>query len=174
MPHELESELRGRWEEAQVESDSNRKGRLLEDFIQLLFKTIPGFHQVDTRRRNEVEEIDLVIRNDSSDATWQEESPYFMVECKNWSRPVGVDEVRLFLGKLERKYHRCKLGFFVVLGDFARTVRMDQLGERRGDFLIVPINHQDIVSLVHSLDRNETLKSFHQRAVLAENGHHTG
>jgi hypothetical protein len=48
----------------------------------LLFKTIPGFHQVSVRRRNEVEEIDLLIRNESADPLWvNERTSYILVSA---------------------------------------------------------------------------------------------
>ena len=61
----------------------------------------PGFARITTRRRNDVEEIDLVIRNESTDPFWAGEgSGYILVECKNWSSPVGALEYNHFRAKL--------------------------------------------------------------------------
>jgi restriction endonuclease Mrr len=35
-----------------------------------------------------------------------------MVECKNWSTPVGAPEVESFIGKMRRR--QCKNGIFVA------------------------------------------------------------
>ncbi len=66
------------------------------NLMVLLFKTIPGFHQTTPNRQNDIEEIDLLIQNASTDPFWSKESPYFLAECKNGSKPVGVDEFRSF------------------------------------------------------------------------------
>lgn len=81
------------------------KGRALEDLICYLFEKIPG---ISVTRRNTLnqfqsEEIDV--------AFWNKPHPkglYFLqniilVECKNWSRPLGSAEVSWFDTKLRRR-----------------------------------------------------------------------
>ncbi len=78
----------------------------------LLLKSIPGFDRVDTRLKNSVEEIDVLVQNGSTDAFWQKESPYILVECKNWSKHIGVKEFRDLSDKMEgaRKLARRRKG----------------------------------------------------------------
>lgn len=168
---ETETEIADTWKAVQIETDSNRKGTLLENLIVLLLQTIPGFRNASTRRRNEAEEIDVVVRNEASDAFWANESTYILVECKHWSRPVGASELRNFLGKIERKYDRCKLGFFVAPGGFTEPLKSVLLTEMKGNKLVVLIDPHDLATLITSKDRNETLKQYHQRAVIEMNGH---
>ena len=85
-----ETELQAAWIAATTETDRPRKGKLLEQFMLLLFRTIPGFHHVRTNVRNEIEEVDLLIRNESQDPLWSKEGPFFLAECKNWSSRVGA------------------------------------------------------------------------------------
>ncbi len=81
------------------------KGRALEDLICYLFEKIPG---ISVTRRNTLnqfqsEEIDV--------AFWNRPNPnglYFLqniilVECKNWSQPLGSAEVSWFDTKLRRR-----------------------------------------------------------------------
>ena len=81
------------------------KGRAFEDLICYLFSKIPG---ISVTRRNILnqfgsEEIDV--------AFWNRPNPnglYFLqniilVECKNWSQPLGSAEVSWFDAKLRRR-----------------------------------------------------------------------
>jgi CheY-like chemotaxis protein len=165
-----ESALRQLWEEVLTASDANRKGALLEELVALLFKTIRGFHVATIRRRNEVEEIDVLVRNESHDPFWRGESRYFLVECKNWTRPVDGPELADFARKLENRFGRCTLGFFVALGGFTRGFREERRAMRKEQHLIVPLDGRDFELLLDSSDRNSELKRLHERAAVAENG----
>ena len=81
------------------------KGQAFEDLICYLFSKIPG---ISVTRRNTLnqfgsEEIDV--------AFWNRANPnglYFLqnkilVECKNWSQPLGSNEVSWFDAKLRRR-----------------------------------------------------------------------
>ncbi len=168
---EAEAEIADTWKAVQTETDSNRKGTLLENLMVLLVQTIPGFRNAATRRKNEMEEIDVVVRNESTDPLWSTEGAYILFECKNWSKPVGASELRNFLGKIERRYDRCKLGFFVAPGGFTEPLKSVLLTEMKGNKLVVILDTQDLAGFITSKDRNETLKQFHQRAVIEMNGH---
>jgi CheY-like chemotaxis protein len=170
-PAETDAQIRAVWGSIEVEKDPNRKGKLLEDLMVWLFKTVPGFHQTTPNRQNEIEEIDLLIQNASTDAFWSKESPYLLVECKNWSNPVGVTELRSFLHKLERRFGRARLGFFVAVGGFKGTFKEALLAERRGDLMVVLIDRDALAELVLAPDRNAVLKRFHEQALMALNGH---
>jgi CheY-like chemotaxis protein len=168
----IEAAINETWAAVQAETDPNRKGALLEDLVALLLRTIPGFHRVWTRRKNDTEEIDVIVSNESTDPLWvKEPSTYILVECKHWSKPVGVAELRNFLHKVARKFNRCHLGLFIAPGGFTEPLRNELRGERKEDALIVLIGPEDLATLVTSSNRNETLKAFHQRAVIDLNGH---
>jgi CheY-like chemotaxis protein len=162
------------WRQVGTVQDANRKGKLLEDFMLLLFRSVPGFVTLEPRRRNDREELDLVIRNESEDPVWRKESAYILVECKNWSKPVGVDEYRQFLFKLERRRGRCRLGFFAAPQGFTKPFYGELRAERKEEMMVVPLDGTDIESLVQSPDRNGQLKELLDRAVVAANGNHSG
>lgn len=135
---QLEAAIQETWAAIEHEADPNRKGKLLEDLMVYLLRTIPGFKQVSARRENELEEIDIVVQNESDDPLWSKEGAYLLVECKSWSKPVGVDGLRSFLWKLARRFWRAKLGLFVAPAGFAGTFKQELLSERteelaRGD-----------------------------------------
>lgn len=168
---ETEAAIQDMWAMTQNESDPNRKGKLLEDLMALLLKTIPGFHQVSTQRKNEAEEIDVLVRNESMDPVWTNERTFILVECKHWSKPVGASEFRNFFQKVERKFDRCKLGFFVAPGGFTAPLQAELRAERKNNKLVVLIGPKDLSELIASNDRNETLKQFLERAIIELNGH---
>jgi CheY-like chemotaxis protein len=159
--------IRETWAAAQAESDRNRKGILLERLVALLLKSIPGFERLDTRLRNSVEELDVLVQNGSSDPFWQKESPYILVECKNWSKPIGAKELRDLWGKMEGRYNRCRLALLIAPGGVADTVRDLQLRKSEQDMLVVLIRAGDLDELIRCKDRSEVLKEMHRRAVAA-------
>jgi CheY-like chemotaxis protein len=167
---ETEALIRDTWQAARTETDANRKGKLLEDLLVYLLRTIQGFRQASPRRRNDIEEIDIVVQNESNDPLWAKEQQYILVECKNWSKPVGAPELHDLIHKMERRFDRCRLSFFVALKGFAGTFKQALLAERKGHYLVVLIDGSDLNELVTSSDRNQTLKDLHNRAIVELNG----
>jgi hypothetical protein len=137
----------------------------------LIVRSIDGFHHVDSRLRSEDEEIDIRVRNQSPDIFWQNfHTPYMLLECKNWSRPVGKDEFVLFHDKLRSRYGKVKLGFFVTTATFTKGFLSTRQTARKDDVLMVCIDGAGLERLVESNDRNETLKELCDRAVIEANG----
>lgn len=165
-----EQRIASTWSSLAQEQDPNRKGLLLEELLLLLFRSIDGFQNISTRRKSEYEEIDLMIRNESPDPFWSRESPYILVECKNWSRPVGRDQLDIFRAKLERRFGRAKLGFFVAAGGFTKGFLGSRMHAGQGDVLVVCVGPEGLAQLVASTDRNATLKELHDRAIVEVNG----
>lgn len=168
---ETEEAIRATWDAVQAEKDRNRKGLLLEQLMELLLKTVPGFHRLRARMKNETEELDILVQNDATDPFWQKESPYILVECKNWSSHVGTKDLRDLFGKLEGRYKRCRLALFVAAGGFAETVREALHQRARDDLLVMLVGPGDIENMVKSSDRSVVLKEIHQRAVAATFDH---
>jgi len=157
------------WADARNEAHPQKKGQLLEQLMQLLFRSIPGFGHARVNRQNDLEEIDVLVRNESTDPFWSKEGAYLLAECKNWNKPVGTPELKLFRQKIEDRYGRAALGFFIALGGYAETVRVEEWTRRSGQSLVVLLTADDVDTLVTSTDRNATLKTFHERAVVAGN-----
>lgn len=162
-----EQEIAGVWKASQSETNPQRKGELLESLMLMMFRSIEGFEHAHVNRENALEEIDVLVQNASADHFWQKEGSYLLVECKNWSKPVGTAELKLFRAKIEDRYGRSALGFFVAVGGYAETVRVEEWTRRGGASLVVLLDRSDIDALVMSSDRNARLKEFHARAVMA-------
>lgn len=81
------------------------QGRALEDLICYVFDLIPG---ISITKRNEMnafqtEEIDVALWNDGHPEGLFFLPNIILVECKNWSRAVGSEEVNWFDSKLRNR-----------------------------------------------------------------------
>ncbi|MEO7730333.1 MAG: response regulator [Kofleriaceae bacterium] len=159
------TELRATWDAVRTEADRNRKGKLLEELVRLLFQATPGFGRVTTRLANGTEEIDIKVDNQSDDSVWKDEGPYLLGECKNWSSPCGSKEARDFRGKLTAKYHRVRTGFLIAPGGFTKEVYEDVRTHKEGALLVILVDAADLERWIEADDRVAVLRELHERAV---------
>lgn len=81
------------------------RGKAFEDLACLIFESIQG---VSVTHRNALdyfdsEEIDVALYNDQHPRGLKTFAPFLLVECKNWSKPVGSAEVNTFVTKLRHR-----------------------------------------------------------------------
>lgn len=81
------------------------KGRALEDLICYVFEKVPG---IEVTKRNQLntfhsEELDVAFWNRRSPSGLYFTSNIVLVECKNWSQPLGSIEVNWFDSKLRAR-----------------------------------------------------------------------
>lgn len=158
-PESLEKDLRSTWAEAQQRDlDANVKGRRLEQTLALLFHTLPGLTGVKTNLRNDVEELDLVIANESTDPILQKEGSFILVECKNWSRPVGPEVTAYFEKKLEQRFGRVKLGILIATSGFTAGVDVKLARTANKDMLMILLDASDLSAWIETSDRVGWLK----------------
>lgn len=161
------SELRATWAAVRTETDRNRKGKLLEELVKLLFRATPGFERVETRLDNKTEEIDIVVENNADDAPWKNDgASYLLGECKNWSKPSGSGELRNFHAKLTTKYQRARTGFFFAPGGFTTEFHDARREHARDGVLVIPVDLEDLERWIEADDRALELRNLHKRAVL--------
>ena len=163
---EAEARIVERWKSLDDAADSNARGRALEDLMVLLLRSIPGFRHITTNRKSDHEEFDIVIRNESDDSVWRDESQIILVECKNWSSKVDPREFNHFYPKLEGLSGRGGLGFFVAASGFTKGFGEQHNRKREKPILIVPIGPEELQSLVKAEDRNEQFKILRDRAAV--------
>lgn len=161
----LETELRELWRACRIEQDRNRKGKLFEDLLDTLFRTMPGFVVAEKRCRNEIEELDLVVRNESEDPFWRHEGQYILVECKNWTTKVPRSEFDVFRAKIRRRSGRCRLGLVVSLSGFSEAFDGARSRASEGAELIVPVDGEALAGWIDAADRVQYLKAIHGRSV---------
>jgi hypothetical protein len=93
---------------ADVTTTMPEKGKALEDLAEYLFTGIPGITIAVRNRKNvfATEEIDIAFWNEQHNDGLKAFDPTILVECKNWSKPVGSMEVNWFLSKVEHRGER--------------------------------------------------------------------
>ena len=79
-PNQAQRELRSAWQEAKTSTHSQRKGSALERTIKLLFESIPGFRHARTNVKNDMEEIDVLVMNRSTEPLLTRQGDFFVVE----------------------------------------------------------------------------------------------
>lgn len=82
-----------------------QKGRALEDLVCYIFEKIPGISVTKRNTLNQFqsEEIDIAFWNRRNENGLYFLQNIILVECKNWSQPLGSTEVGWFDTKLRRR-----------------------------------------------------------------------
>ncbi len=134
---------------------SHDKGRAFEDLIADLFSQVPGMEivQRDVLNAFHTEEVDIAL--------WNEREPdglYFLpyqllVECKNWSSPVGSAEVAYFISRMVER--GCDHGFLFA----ANGISGDPTERTRARFQIATALARGLKVIVLSRSDVELLTS---------------
>ncbi len=166
---DLERQLRQAWTAAlEPGLDAQRKGRLLEETLYLLFRTIPGLNEVSMNRRAAAEELDLIVVNESTDPVLSKEGSFLLVECKNWSRPVTPTELEVFRAKLRDRFARSRLGLLVGVSGFTEGVTTKIARWTNEPQLVVLLDSDDLTAWIDAPDRTDWLKKRLLAAALRE------
>jgi hypothetical protein len=131
--------------------ESFKKGKLLEDLVELLFTSNNFLELVNKNVSTKDEEIDLVVKNNINKPFWIAfNSPCLFIECKNWGSKVGTKEIRDFEIKIQNHIKLVKIGFFVSLNGFSSEVQSELKRAGRDDYHIVIISKEDIQDYLKS------------------------
>lgn len=150
------------------------RGKALEDLITYLFELVPGITLSARNALNafHAEEIDIAFWNEGDPQGLRLFDHLILVECKNWSSPVGYPELELFNAKLHRRGR--PLGILIaaagITGDAtaltaAHSVLAHALEHRRE---ILVMTRAEIEKLADTDDLVRLLKR--KRAQLAVSG----
>ena len=129
----------------------------LEKVGVLLIKMIEGLDVLETNVNTETEEIDILVKNESEDPFWQRLPTPFLVECKNWSKPVGAKEIRDFDGKMDEITFRIMISIDGVTGKSERKAAKGVIRDARikGRHIIVLDKEdlKDVASGMHPAEK---------------------
>jgi hypothetical protein len=131
------------------------RGDALESLVDAVVRTEePELQVLEKNLRNKEEEIDLLLTNGLKDPFWASlNSPLILVECKNWSKKVGVPELRVFETKMRDRNALCRVGFFVSLSGFTSAFT-SRLRTAQSDIgVIFPIDGTDLAGMVATKKR---------------------
>jgi hypothetical protein len=150
------------------------RGRALEDLIAYIFGLIPGLSVAARNTMNafEAEEVDVAFWNEGLSDGLRQFDQVLLVECKNWSAPVGYEELAVFHSKLQRRGR--SLGILIaahgITGDPGRlTAAHSVLSAALTDGLeIVVVTRREIETFA---DTDEIVRALKQkRAQLVVSG----
>lgn len=148
-----------KYERAITTTDPNTKGTLLEEVIVEILKLVPDLEIIDTRVNNGREEIDIQVRNFNRKKIWADFESVIFVECKNWSNPVGSDEIRNFVGKLNS--NGLSIGILVATSDITGGLLDGSRGEIKNLLShgkkIVVLNGDDIKEILRCTDVSDKI-----------------
>ncbi|MGI8331317.1 restriction endonuclease [Actinomadura scrupuli] len=129
------------------------KGDLLEKLMNQIFSSEPGLQVVQANYLTGDEEIDLIIKNNVDRPFWHNlGSALIFVECKNWSGPVGPNEVRNFEGKLLNHAGLVKVGILVAPNGFTKNVETAIRRSSRDLHTLLLIDRTDLDHLASGTD----------------------
>lgn len=144
--------------EKTLSAETNKEKKdSLEKLAEILINMIEGLEVIDTDVNTKTEEIDLLVKNESKDPFWQRLPSPLLIECKNWSNPVGAKEIRDFDGKMDEITFRIMIAIDGITG---RSEREDAKGvirdaRKKGRHIVVLDKEdlKDIAKGVHPAEK---------------------
>jgi len=129
----------------------------LEKLAEILISMIQGLEVIDKNVNTKTEEIDLLVKNESKGSFWRRLPTPFLVECKNWSKPIGASEIRDFLGKMREIHFRIMISINGITGrterDAAKGVIRDARTSGNHIVLLDKEDLKDIAKGVHPAEK---------------------
>lgn len=139
------------------------RGRAFEDLLIYLFSKIRGISHSTRNTHNlfNSEEIDVAFFNNQEDLFFIDF--FVLVECKNWSRPVGSSVVVDFIDKLRARKLKYGILFAAngVTGDPADLTSAHHKMARALEegITVIVIKQSDIQNVTNGLEIVEVIRS---------------
>lgn len=134
-----------------LKHDDISKGNRLEEFIAELFHNSFGFYVAKKNLLIETQELDIVLKNVSKNEFIKTfVSPFILIECKNWTTPVGVAEARVFESKYRELGKKVQLGFFIALNGVTKPFKTHLNNLIRDEINTIVIDQKSIESYLYS------------------------
>lgn len=104
IPYDI-ARIKKMFKQSDTSTSKQEKGKIFEDLSCYLFETIPGVLIAKRNSMNQygTEEVDISIWNDQVPGGLNFLNNVFLIECKNWSKPVTSIEVNWFATKVENR-----------------------------------------------------------------------
>lgn len=146
-------------------ANSTEKGDRFEALCEYVLTKLTGVEIQARDALMDSEEIDLVLWNAQTEEVLKPFEYTILVECKNWSAPVGAKEFDSFISKMRRR--NLKTGIFIaasgVTGDFlngngndgAIDIIKTSLGE---GIRVIIVNRRDLDALTSLDDLRDLIK----------------
>lgn len=146
-------------EQVELASTNEAKGKSLEAVSRFILSSVPSLTCKYANLQTRSSEIDIVVEYDPTKgriALLEDTGRYCLIECKNWSKPVGVSPVRDFMGKLDK----CKVRLGIIFSkngvtgvdSGADALREIQSRYDRDGVLLLVFSLEDVKSIKDSRD----------------------
>ena len=141
----------------------HHKGKILEATIEDMILLIDGLAIAGKNIRTKVEEIDIMVRNNSNKPFLVQFGDPFLMECKNWSKPVGKKGIVVFIDMLRSK--NIRFGILVALKGITgkeNSGAMRKILEARLDGItVIVLDRNDLEDIAKGRDPITVLRSKH-------------
>lgn len=135
---EIASETVSNYLQAAFGTSGDERGRALERALALATSQVPGWRVRDMNYRNEMEELDVVVANNSAKSPWNGSS-FVLLEAKNWSSNVDRAEYDAFHMKVKERGGACRVGLFIAAVGFSSGFYERATHHGTEGFSIVPV-----------------------------------
>jgi hypothetical protein len=132
------------------------KGVALEVLTAVLLSQVDGFEVTSVGVSNRSQQIDVRVHNRNA-AGALGRSEIVIAEAKNWAFPVGTTEYFAVYRKLETRFGRSRLGYFVTTDRFTRGVELERLRDSKGDILVVPLDKVSLPGIWRDIEGQDTI-----------------
>lgn len=143
MTAETYETLKKMWDNVKKTKNLKEKGKLLEDFIEKLLEVSKRFTIVGRDIRSDFEEIDIMCTH-KLQGIFKKVDPVLLIECKNWSKKAGKDELVTFFDKVTNRKPHSNLGIFLSVNGFTKGVRDFLKSKAESDVKIMLVSGKDI------------------------------
>jgi len=129
-----------------------QKGDRFEAVCTYLFSELSG---VSIEARDAVmasEEIDIVLWNAQTEEVFRPFDNTILIECKNWSAPVGAPSFDSFISKLRRR--TLKTGIFIAANGVSGDFLNGNAGNGAIDIIKAALNEGIRVIIINRADLN--------------------
>lgn len=158
-PSEINNALRQFYAEAKNENNTFKKGERFEHFISLLFQSF-GYKEIRKRVIDKsLNEVDLIIRNETDDSFLNKFGKYFLVECKN--KPgdaVSKNDFIIFASKLINTNGFAEFGIIATSGYISWNTYIEAVRGSEKKMKILFMSNPEIERLISALDKKEEFK----------------
>ena len=136
------------------EYGADKSGEMLEIFASYILGCIPGF-QVEKQKKTKEYHFDGFIRSRGDYLDFRSDlGLYILVECKDWNKPIGPEEIGYFAHKLST--HDCRAG--IIFSKSGITGKYSDKEPRFGVLTILKSYHH-LGKIIMILDLNDFRKA---------------
>jgi CheY-like chemotaxis protein len=165
-PSEINKALLQYYADAKNESDTYKKGERFEHFVSLLFQSF-GYKEIKKRVKDKsLNEVDLIIRNETDDLFLNKFGKYILIECKNKPQSkVSKNDFIVFSSKLKNTNGLAELGIIATSGYIAWTTYYEAVRASSEARKILFLSNPEFERLINADDKREEFKRIMDKQV---------